>query len=218
MAKDKKSFVAYSDWGDIFDELEDVEAGRLVKHLFDYVRDKNPIAQDKLTKMMFIQIQQSLKRDLVKYDKYIDKQSVNGKKGGRPKKNPTLSEKTQPFIEKPKKADSVNVSVSVNDNEIINNQSKIDFDMLLTLLNKQSKKQFRVINSTTQAKFKARLKDGYTKDDIKNTIINAFKDEFHKECNYKHLTPDYFSRSATIDRFSQIATKEVKTTFSFFNK
>ena len=117
MAKDKKSFVAYSDWGSIFDELDNEEAGKLVKHLFDYVRDKEPIAVDKLTKMMFIQIQQSLKRDLVKYDKYIDKQSANGKKGGRPKKNPTLSKKTQPLINKPKKADSVSVSVndSVND-------------------------------------------------------------------------------------------------------
>ena len=114
MAEGKKSFVAYCDWGDIFDELSNEEAGKLVKHLFNYVRDKNPVTDDKLTKMLFIQIQQSLKRDLVKYDKYIDKQRVNGSKGGRPK-NPTLSEKTQPFIEKPKKADSVNVNVSVND-------------------------------------------------------------------------------------------------------
>ena len=37
-----------------------VEAGKLVKHLFDYVRDKDPVAEDKLTKMMFIQIQQIL--------------------------------------------------------------------------------------------------------------------------------------------------------------
>jgi len=118
MAENKKSFVAYCDWGDIFDELNNEEAGKLVKHLFDYVRDKNPTPEDKLTKMMFIQIQQSLKRDLIKYEKYIDKQKVNGLKGGRPKKNPTLLEKTQPFIEKPKKADSVNVSVNDIDNEI----------------------------------------------------------------------------------------------------
>jgi hypothetical protein len=120
MADNKKSFVAYCDWGEIFDELDNEEAGKLVKHLFDYVRDKNPKAEDKLTKMMFIQIQQSLKRDLVKYENYIDKQSLNGKKGGRPKnpKNPTLFSKTQPLNGKPKKADSVNDSV--NDNEIIN--------------------------------------------------------------------------------------------------
>lgn len=126
MAEDKKSFIAYCDWGDIFDELSDDEAGRLVKHLFDYVRDKNPEPKDKLTKMMFIQIQQSLKRDLVKYGKYIDKQKSNGKKGGRPKKNPTVSQKTQPFFEKPKKADSVNVTVNVNDNVNDTNKKVMD--------------------------------------------------------------------------------------------
>ena len=124
MAQGKKSFIAYTDWGDIFDELTDEEAGRLVKHLFEYVRDNDPEPRDKLTKMLFIQIEQSLKRDLKKYDKYIDKQKVNGAKGGRPKKNPTLSQKTQPFIDKPKKADSVNVSVSVNDNDNVNDINK----------------------------------------------------------------------------------------------
>lgn len=125
MAEDKNSFIAYCDWGDIFDELEDAEAGKLVKHLFDYVRDKSPEPKDKLTKMMFIQIQQSLKRDLAKYSKYIDKQKVNGAKGGRPK-NPTLLKKTQPFSEKPKKADSVSVSVSVNDNASVNDNVNVN--------------------------------------------------------------------------------------------
>jgi len=114
MAENKKSFVAYCDWQETFDELSDEEAGKLVKHLFNYVNDKNPETSDKLTKMCFIPIKQSLKRDLKKYEKYVHKQSVNGKKGGRPK-NPTLSQKTQPFIEKPKKADSVSVSDNVTD-------------------------------------------------------------------------------------------------------
>ena len=134
MAENKKSFVAYCDWGEIFDELDNEEAGKLVKHLFDYVRDKNPKAEDKLTKMMFIQIQQSLKRDLKKYENYIDKQSLNGKKGGRPKNpnNPTLFYKSQPLNGKPKKADSVNVNVSdtvtvtVNDN-VINKKEGLIF-------------------------------------------------------------------------------------------
>jgi hypothetical protein len=113
MAENKKSFVAYCDWEETFEELSDEEAGKLVKHLFKYVNDKNPETSDKLTKMCFIPIKQSLKRDLKKYETYIEKQSVNGRKGGRPK-NPTLSEITQPLIEEPKKADSV----SVSDNDI----------------------------------------------------------------------------------------------------
>jgi hypothetical protein len=112
MAEGKKSFVAYCDWQETFEELTDEEAGKLIKHLFNYVNDKNPEASDKLTKMCFIPIKQSLKRDLKKYEGYIDKQKVNGAKGGRPKK----TQITQALITEPKKADSVSVSDNVNVN------------------------------------------------------------------------------------------------------
>ena len=104
MAKDKKSFIAYCEWLETFEELEDEEAGRLAKHLFRYVNDLNPTTDDKTVKLCFISIKQSLKRDLKKYDVYIEKQKGNGAKGGRPKK----TQITQAFISKPKKADSVN--------------------------------------------------------------------------------------------------------------
>jgi hypothetical protein len=108
MAKDKKSFVAYCDWLESFEELTDEEAGRLAKHLFRYVNDLNPEPPDKITKMCFIPIKQSLKRDLVKYEERADRARENGAKGGRPK-----TQKTQSVISEPKKPDSV--SVSVND-------------------------------------------------------------------------------------------------------
>jgi len=111
MAKDKKSFVAYCDWLESFEELTDEEAGKLAKHLFRYVNDLNPEPPDKITKMCFIPIKQSLKRDLVKYEERADRARENGAKGGRPK-----TQKTQSVISEPKKPDSVNVSVSVNDN------------------------------------------------------------------------------------------------------
>ena len=110
MAKDKKSFVAYCDWLESFEELTDEEAGRLAKHLFRYVNDLNPEPPDKITKMCFIPIKQSLKRDLVKYEERADRARENGAKGGRPK-----TQKTQSVISEPKKPDSVSVSVNVND-------------------------------------------------------------------------------------------------------
>ena len=121
MATNKKSFVAYCDWLESFEELTNEEAGKLVKHLFKYVNDLEPESPDRLTKMCFIPIKQSLKRDLRKYDTYINKQSENGKKGGRPKKltDKKETQKTQPFILKPKKADSVSVSVSDSVNDTI---------------------------------------------------------------------------------------------------
>jgi hypothetical protein len=78
---------------------------------FRYVNDLNPEPPDKITKMCFIPIKQSLKRDLVKYEERADRARENGAKGGRPK-----TQKTQSVISEPKKPDSVSVSVNVNDN------------------------------------------------------------------------------------------------------
>ena len=117
MAKDKKSFILYTDQSGVFNQLPDEIAGKLIKHIFAYVNDENPISEDLIINIAFEPIKQSLKRDLKRYEEYVDKQSVNGAKGGRPKK-PTETQKTQAFFEKPKKADSVSVSDSVNDNDI----------------------------------------------------------------------------------------------------
>ena len=127
MAKDKKSFVAYCDWLESFEELTDEEAGKLAKHLFRYVNDLNPEAPDKITKMCFIPIKQSLKRDLVKYEERADRARENGAKGGRPK-----TQKTQSVISEPKKPDSVSVSVNVNDISI-----GADFDTFFEAYGKQ---------------------------------------------------------------------------------
>lgn len=121
MANGKKSFVAYIDWGSTFDELDDNEAGQLIKLLFDYVRDKEPEPPSKLIKIAFEHIKQDLKRDLKKWVGYIEKQQENGKKGGRPKE----TQKTQAFSEnptQPKKADNVLVNVLVNDNVNVNEE------------------------------------------------------------------------------------------------
>lgn len=113
MAEGKKSFVAYCDWIEIFEELDDNEAGKLIKHLLRYVNDQDPEPENQIIKLCFIPLKQSLKRDLKKYESYLEKQKANGKKGGRPKAK--ITQITQPFISKPKKADSVSVSDSVND-------------------------------------------------------------------------------------------------------
>lgn len=117
MAKDKSSFILYTDLLATVSKLTDKKAGMLFKTILEYVNDLNPEVTDTLIQIAFEPVKQQLKRDLKKWDRYIEKQSDNGKLGGRPKKA-TESQKTQAFYEKPKKADSVsvNVSDSVNDN------------------------------------------------------------------------------------------------------
>ena len=126
MAKDKKSFILYADLITVVTKLvlKDREnktnyAGELFLTILEFVNDKEPIPLDFIVEMAFEPIKLSLKRDLKKYETYIEKQVSNGKKGGRPKK----SEITQPLISEPKKADSVNVSDTVSVNEIINNNT-----------------------------------------------------------------------------------------------
>ena len=184
MAENKKSFVAYCDWQETFEELSDEEAGKLVKHLFNYVNDKNPETSDKLTRMCFIPIKQSLKRDLKKYEKYVHKQSVNGKKGGRPK-NPTLSQKTQPFIEKPKKADSVSVSVSVSDT-VITIEEKEDFFIKASSKYKIYAEQLFKDNVFIEALSRNQIKDP-NKDVCKNTIHKYLKLFLSHLDEYKHV-------------------------------
>lgn len=109
MAEGKNKIIVYKDWIKKFEALKDAEAGKLIKHFFRYVNDLNPVAPDRVTELSFIDIEQTLKRDLKKWESFIDKQSENGKKGGRPKnpEEPIESQKTQALIEEPKKADMV---------------------------------------------------------------------------------------------------------------
>lgn len=117
MAENKKSFVLYCDLLHTVGHLTDEQAGKLFKHILNYVNDKDPHTDDVIINLAFEPIKQQLKRDLKKWVGYIKKQRENGKKGGRP---PVIEEtqKTQAFFEKPKKAD--NVSVTVNDNVSVN--------------------------------------------------------------------------------------------------
>ena len=136
MEKNKKSFLLYCDQQGVFNKLPDEIAGKLIKHIFAYVNDENPPCDDLLLSIAFEPIKTQLKRDLRKYEVYIEKQKENGAKGGRPKKEEE-TQITQPFFQEPKKADSV--SVSDSENESVKEEYKLAFDLWLKY--KQEKKQ-----------------------------------------------------------------------------
>tara|TARA_R110000796_G_scaffold154175_1_gene270790 strand:+ start:107 stop:937 length:831 start_codon:yes stop_codon:yes gene_type:complete len=81
MATDKKSFILYADQKELFDQLPDDKAGELIKHIFKYVNDENPINEDLIINLAFTSIKQQLKRDLVKYEGVKDKKSIAGREG-----------------------------------------------------------------------------------------------------------------------------------------
>ena len=217
MAENKKSFVLYADLIQNIDHLTNEEKGILFNHLLEYVNDMNPILEDRVVLSAWKFIQSQLKRDLIKFEEVKGKRSDAGKESARlralkkAEQNPTKATS----VESVQQA-STNPTVSVNDNvndNVINNilAEKINFSSLLDFINKTLGKNYRVINATVKAKYNARLKDGYLKEDFSTAITNSIKDKFHKENNFQYLTIEYFSRSATLDKYCNngIAEKKV---------
>ena len=117
MAKDKNSFILYKDQRIYFDKLSDDDAGKLIKHIFKYISDEDPKPENMVIDLSFEPFKLSLKRDLKKYESIIERNKVNGLKGGRPKKpkKPSGLSGNPKNPSKPKKADSDSVNDSVSD-------------------------------------------------------------------------------------------------------
>lgn len=90
-------------------------------------------------------------------------------------------------------------------NETSTKVEKIDFDILLKFICDTTERQYRTINAKVRQSFNARMKEGYTKVDIMNAIKNASKNQFHLDNGRQYLTPEFFSRSATLEKFSSVA-------------
>lgn len=89
-------------------------------------------------------------------------------------------------------------------NNTVNNTSNMSFDFpeLLKFINKSFGRNFKLINQSVKKSFNARLKDGYSKLDVKICIDNLVNDKFHKENNYQYCTPEYISRASTLEKHS----------------
>jgi len=81
MAENKKGFILYADQKELFSQLPDEIAGKLIKHIMSYVNDENPISDDILINIAFTPIKLQLKRDLVKFEETKANRSVAGKIG-----------------------------------------------------------------------------------------------------------------------------------------
>jgi hypothetical protein len=175
MAENKKSFVLYVNQRAQFDQLNDEQAGQLIKHLFAYVNDENPQSDDLIINLAFTPIMQALKRDLVKYEERAERSRKNGKKGGRPT-NPQEPKEPTGFSglpQEPEKPDSVNGSVSDNDSGTDNG----------ILLEKETKKTFKFKTYLIGQGFKESLIDDWlaVRKNKKATNTKTALDGFIKE-------------------------------------
>lgn len=212
MAENKKSFVLYADMLKSIEHLTYEEKGILLTHLLEYVNDMNPVLTDRLILTAWKPIELQLKRDLKKFEEVKEKRSLAGKRSAelralkideQAEANSTSVESVEQTATNP--TDNDNDNVTVNDNVINNNT--INFDKLLLFLNSLTKRNFKIINEATKKKYRARLKEGYTSKDIANAIENAVNSDYHKENNFTYLTPEFFSRAVTLDKYSNTNNK-----------
>ena len=64
-----------------------------------------------------------------------------------------------------------------------------------------ARRNFRFSKSVF-SKFKARIKEGYTGDDFAKAISKAKGMSHHKENGYQYLTPEFFTRTDTLEKYS----------------
>lgn len=125
MATGKNSFVLYADYLNTFEELTDEEAGQLIKHIFRYVNDQSPEAENRLIKIAFEPIKQQLKRDLKEWEETIEKRKEAGRISAE-RRQQKQTESTHVNTCQHMSTDNVNVNVNVNDtvNDTVNVLSK----------------------------------------------------------------------------------------------
>jgi len=126
MAEDKKSFVLYSDCFGLIKQLPDDVAGRLLKHIYAYVNDENPISDELLLNVAFEPIKMQLKRDLQKWETQIEQRRNAGIKSAEVRKRnaTSVNERSIPSTD--------NVTVSVNDTVTVTNKEIINSDVAIS--------------------------------------------------------------------------------------
>lgn len=194
MAENKKSVLLYCDIIHTVEKLNNEEAGMLFKHYLKYINDLNPIPQNQLIEIIFEPIKQNLKRDLKKWEEKRKRNSLIAKEGWEKRKYANASERMGMYA---KNADIDNV-IDI-DKDIKENI----YGSFLKRFNQEVGKKYRG-DEKSKRQLNARLKSGYSEDDIISALINAKKQQNHIDSKFKYLTPEFITRQDKLEYFINI--------------
>jgi hypothetical protein len=190
----RKTFNFYRSYWDVANELNDKD--RLAFY-------------DALMKRQFTGVETDLK-GMVKFAYLSQKHSIDRQIEGFENKTKTpLQDPTEGGIQGGNKEPTVQLKEKEKEKE-----QSIAFQALLEFINLSFGRNFRVMNNSIKEKYKSLLKQGYTKQQITDSINNCKNNEYHKQNNYQYCTPEFFSRPVTIDKYSNISTIDNSKVYS----
>ena len=193
MLNDSKSgFVLYKNYYDILKDLPDAEMGILFRAVLKYQATGEISELPATLVLAFGFIKNQFDLDENKYNEFVKKQSVNGKKGGRPKleknpKNPSLFLKTQKSLkekdkekEKDKDKDKDKENLSLNQER---EKNQIEYE---EIVNEQDKKTLE--NYVRRKKLATRDINAYVRKIITNgDHIKILEQEKEREREKKKI-------------------------------
>jgi hypothetical protein len=210
MAENKKSFVLYTDTFGLIKHLPDDVAGRLLKHIYAYVNDENPITDELLVNVAFEPIKAQLKRDLVKWEQTLEGRSKAGKASAEAKR---LSKENQQSSTNSTNVDFVQQSstkstVSVNDNVNVSVNDNVSDNVSDILLKKETKNNlFSFKKKLIEYGFKENLIDDWLK-------VRKNKKASNTETAFKKFISEIEKRNCNLNEILEVI---VSNSWSGFN-
>ena len=196
----KKSFILHLDSLDVFDDLNNQEAGEMIKTIIKYQRLKHDgmsfdlsEIDNTLIRVAFKPFKAQFDRDYEKYLSIVERNKLNGKSGGRPKKtetqnNPVGFSETQNnpngFFKNPKKPDNDNDNIKDNDNKKENNIILTDNstdNKQNNIIEKKEIKNISKYNSTSNNDIFLISKKEEEKEKDWRKDFNVYLSELHEE-------------------------------------
>jgi uncharacterized phage protein (TIGR02220 family) len=180
----RKAFNFYLSYFDVYQELSD--------------KDKLAFI-DALLHRQFYGVEPTELKGMVKFAYLSQKHSIDKQIEGFENKTKTkLSRPTQGGAVGGRQGGAVQEKEKEKEKE---QYVGIDWDRLREKFNIITNKKSKVVPKKAKDQILARLKDGYTKEDIITAIENCFKDQFHIDNNHKHLTLEFISRPDKLERY-----------------
>lgn len=185
----RKGFNFFRSYYDVYNELESNE-------------DKVAFI-DALLDRQFLGVKPTELKGMAKFAYISQTNSIDAQVKGYEDKTGTKLNPVEPptvgVSEPPTEQVEVKEQGKVKD---INPNLTVDFDKLKVEFNNLTGKKTRVVSLKVKNQIKARLKEGYSKQDLWNAIVNCFNDPYHKE-NPKYLTLEFISRPDKMEKYCE---------------